>query len=607
MHCVNFRERIPLRNPTLLFFCLFFATAVAHADPLQVVFELPFNHAALHALAERMEAPNPPNPLTADQIRQQTSTMSDTDYNTLKFAINYLTPGFKVVQETASRHYLIVQIDLPGNWAQGIFNATQSSASLNTVFRNQVVAKLPYYVQSFITSVLNPSTAPKLVPHLSKVVARLKKLPRDSGTGPNGYDPNAGAAPAAGIPSGVVYTEADLPGVRPSTLRTWYGIDVLRQKYGLTGAGQNIATLAFGHVDANRVMNVYNPIALITNQPPIEVNGANTEIKGGTYDTSGDETENEVDLEMAGNVAPGAALHSFVGGAASTLVEWVQNIDQILDDPRRIRIISSSYGFTEGQGQAASACEPQAGIPDATDFMDPLFDRAVAQGVTYLNASGDDGSDSCQNGTVSVQWPTTPEALQVGATQAAFGNFPGSVTPDYQDIAEEIGWSLSTGGVSILYPQPFWMKSPVAGIAANISMHAIPDVAMYGDHIIGQPVYTVNVFGTNPDPDQPMWTTLGGTSLAAPAMAGFLALVNEARALPQNGSKPPLPYVTPLLYRLQLTTDGAHPYAYSNAIRDIVHGNNGKNGKYDAGKGWDMLTGLGSIQGEALLNYLVSQ
>jgi kumamolisin len=70
---------------------------------------------------------------------------------------------------------------------------------------------------------------------------------------------------------------------------------------------------------------------------------------------------------------------------------------------------------------------------------------------------------------------------------------------------------------------------------------------------------------------------IGGTNWSAPVWAGFCALINEAR---HKAGKPPLGFLNPRLY----------PLAGSASFRDIT---SGSNGAFDAGPGYDMVTGLG--------------
>ena len=76
-------------------------------------------------------------------------------------------------------------------------------------------------------------------------------------------------------------------------------------------------------------------------------------------------------------------------------------------------------------------------------------------------------------------------------------------------------------------------------------------------------------------------------------MAGFLALVNEAR---HKAKKESLPFLNPILYSMGQAD-------YAACFNDITQGSNGY---YDAGKGWDAVTGLGSPKAYALFKYLVN-
>ncbi len=72
-------------------------------------------------------------------------------------------------------------------------------------------------------------------------------------------------------------------------------------------------------------------------------------------------------------------------------------------------------------------------------------------------------------------------------------------------------------------------------------------------------------------------TQFGGTSWSAPMWAAFCALINEARL---KAHKPALPFLNPLLY----------PLLGTPAFRDIT---TGSNGAFQAGAGYDLVTGLG--------------
>jgi kumamolisin len=101
----------------------------------------------------------------------------------------------------------------------------------------------------------------------------------------------------------------------------------------------------------------------------------------------------------------------------------------------------------------------------------------------------------------------------------------------------------------------------------------VPDVAGDADPETG---YNVVVDGEQ--------TVIGGTSAVAPLWAGLFALINQS--LGTN-----VGYVNALLYSAKEEA----------AFHDITSGNNGA---YSAGPGWDACTGLGSVNGSALLTAL---
>jgi kumamolisin len=81
---------------------------------------------------------------------------------------------------------------------------------------------------------------------------------------------------------------------------------------------------------------------------------------------------------------------------------------------------------------------------------------------------------------------------------------------------------------------------------------------------------------------------VGGTSWSAPIWAGFGALIAEAR---EKQGKKPLGFLAPALYKLPPGV----------GIRDIT---SGSNGAFQAGPGWDPVTGLGVPDVKALIQAL---
>jgi kumamolisin len=89
--------------------------------------------------------------------------------------------------------------------------------------------------------------------------------------------------------------------------------------------------------------------------------------------------------------------------------------------------------------------------------------------------------------------------------------------------------------------------------------------------------YSVLVNGT--------WQVVGGTSAVAPLWAGLTALINQ-----QLGTR--VGFMNPLFY----TTLAEH-----RALNDV---SSGTNGDFPSKPGWDACTGMGSPNGQAILDVL---
>ena len=100
---------------------------------------------------------------------------------------------------------------------------------------------------------------------------------------------------------------------------------------------------------------------------------------------------------------------------------------------------------------------------------------------------------------------------------------------------------------------------------------------------------------------------VSGTSCSSPIFASVIALINDARA---TKGQSPLGFLNPFLYAnpqaFHDITTGEHVYVYcvtvTSCSRYMSAGNNpgcGTNG-FDAAKGWDPVTGLGTPNFAAL-------
>lgn len=204
---------------------------------------------------------------------------------------------------------------------------------------------------------------------------------------------------------------------------------------------------------------------------------------------------------------------------------------------------------------------------------DPLFKEMAVQGQTFLTASGDYSSLQA-----SGPWPEEDANLTaVGGTDLKTQGAGGA-------WKSESGWSGSAGGPSLdptilieSYQLPFINTSN----GGSLTLRNVPDIA--GD------ANTDNYICYNGKCNGG-W---GGTSFASPIWAGFIALANQQAAA---SSKPLVGFLNPTIYG----------FAGLPGYRTLFHDmKKGQSGDYSAVKGYDLVTGLGSPQGQALIDALV--
>lgn len=194
--------------------------------------------------------------------------------------------------------------------------------------------------------------------------------------------------------------------------------------------------------------------------------------------------------------------------------------------------------------------------------------------------------------------------------------------------------ALSTAGVASGtcqgYAKPSW-QTGLSGIPSD-GVRDIPDVAMFSSDgaVWGHGsiiCYSDSSYGGSPCVGAPSsWTVIGGTSVAAPVMAGIQALVNQKLGARQGNPNP-------VLYALAASTPSAfHPIIQGDIDVNCAAPNNcygylgtidyGRNGRvygttwagalsasdtsyapaYSTGPSWNFATGIGSVDANNLVN-----
>jgi kumamolisin len=333
---------------------------------------------------------------------------------------------------------------------------------------------------------------------------------------------------------------------------------------GFTGQGETIGIIELGGgYNQSDIKNYFQELGV--NPPPqvtaVSVDGATNSPTG---DSSGPDGEVELDIEVAGSIAPGAGIKVFF--APNTDQGFIDAVTTAVNDST-VTLISISWGGPESTFTSQSM----------TTF-NQAFQDAGTMGKTVFAAAGDSGSsDGQSDGVNHVDFPAaSPYVVGCGGT-----TLEANVATD--TITSEVVWNETAsnegatgGGVSDYFPKPSYQNpANVPPPAQPGGGRGVPDVAADADPVTG---YQVLIDGSS--------STIGGTSAVAPLYAGLFARINQA--LLQKG-KSRVGFVNPALYQ------------NASAFRDIVSGNNGS---FNAGPGWDPTTGLGSPDGAKLLSAL---
>jgi subtilase family serine protease len=313
--------------------------------------------------------------------------------------------------------------------------------------------------------------------------------------------------------------------------------------------------------------------------------------------TNGVGSETTLDIETIASIAPKASIIDYEGPditASFTDADWLDTFAApVAADSANV--ISLSWTTCEG------------GAIDTTleNSQTSTLQLAAVQGQSFFVSTGDNGSEGCNSEqqhdpTIAAGDPANnPAITAVGGTRMQGLTDP-TVTP-WNDSAKQLG--ATGGGVSIWqslsgsanYQAGFVGPgySNVCGAAKDATCRQVPDISALGDPYTAVPLmYYANGSAIS-------ITEEGGTSLAAPIMAGITGLADSSARCALNG---PAGFINPLIYDL-----AKNPATYADDFQDETTGSNayspsGYAGSLDkAAKGYDMASGLGSPKAATLI------
>ena len=355
------------------------------------------------------------------------------------------------------------------------------------------------------------------------------------------------------------------PGIHAHAVFVSYSPLQVAQAYafpdGTNGAGQCIALIELGGGYKSTDLSTFfkNLSIKAPKVKAISVDGAKNAPTG---DANGPDGEVELDVEVAGAIAPGATIAAYF--APNTDQGFIDAVTAAVHDTKlKPSIISISWGGPENTWTEQSR-----------NALNSAFEDASTMGVTVLAASGDNGApDGSSDVKPTVDFPAaSPYVTGCGGTKLSISGSSIGSEQVWNELSSNEG--ATGGGVSENFALPAYQKGAKVPKAPNGFVgRGVPDVAGNADPASG---YNVTVDGQQ--------TVIGGTSAVAPLWAGLLARINES--LGKN-----VGYINPTLYASKAKA----------TFHDIT---SGSNDGYLAAPGWDACTGLGSPNGAALLTAL---
>jgi pseudomonalisin/xanthomonalisin len=258
-----------------------------------------------------------------------------------------------------------------------------------------------------------------------------------------------------------------------------------------------------------------------------------------------------------------------------------------------------SQNVARAMSASIGGCDVNAYLDGSMESADVALQEGALQGQTLFTSSGDNGAGcgyviavGVPAGFPEANWPCDGEyVVCVGGT---------SLLTDAQgNRISELGWAGSGGGFSVFANPGFWTQQtdPAYEVGLVTGGRATPDIALDGDPNFFTPekVYVGRTL-----------SYVGGTSLSSPMMLGFWARLQSA-----HGNK--LGFAAPGLYGLyEKVNSGISVTAPLEPITVVVPSPApktvptftdilvGDNGPYPCLPGYDLVTGLGAPNVEAI-------
>jgi pseudomonalisin len=421
---------------------------------------------------------------------------------------------------------------------------------------------------------------PEIPMALASVVGGLVSL-HDFRSEPMHVMPPYNPVPAPNFSSGASHY------LTPADFAIIYNLVPLYQNL-TDGSGQSIAIVGRSNVHMSDIRSFRTNFGLPTRDPQIILNGADP----GVFDAN-EEAEAVLDVEWSGAIAKNATV-KFVVSASTSSSDGTYLSAQYIVNHDVAPVMSMSFGL----------CEAALGS-SGNSFINSLWQQAAAEGITVFVSSGDSGAAGCDsasapsgthgrgiNGLCSSTYSVCVGGTQfddTGNPSLYWSSFnTSSSQASAQSYIPEKVWNESGssglwsggGGVSAIYSKPSWQTG--TGVPAD-GKRDVPDISMTAAVHDGYLVYMNGGL-----------MLLGGTSAAAPSLAGVMSLVVQSRGSAQGNANP-------IFYTLaaRQRSGGAAVFHDTTTGGNTVPGVTG----FNAAAGYDQASGLGSVDANQLVSH----
>lgn len=353
-------------------------------------------------------------------------------------------------------------------------------------------------------------------------------------------------------PTPPIVTNGPHPGLTPSQVATAYQVSG-----SWDGTGQTIAIAAWGvsfqqaDIDAF-CQQLKIPAATVDVVP---INGYQN-----TFSPN-DGPETTLDICWSHAMAPGATVRVYMAPGGTNDEAWALQVTNLLNTVLTDSVVPAVLSISYGDGETQFH-------PSDLQAWEHLIAQLTAKGIPVFVSSGDQGSyglHAFQQAQIPrVDAPAScPSAVAVGGT---------ALWMNLLQLEDEWAWAndapfqgATGGGYSQVFTTPNYQS------ALKLPMRGVPDLAAVGSP--STPAFLIY---------NGQYWTIGGTSLAAPVVAGIFTRIAHQRHAQGHG---PLGDLHDVLYQHGPTL-----------CRDITVGNNQCFAVpgYFANPGWDECTGWGS-------------